>query len=101
MSGGPADEHEIFPGSRGSAHLVEWIDRVLTHLGHGHVNDARAALEAREWRTLNLDGIPQPIRNQLYEDLDAAAEAIAEPDASPGAAEEALLIAPSRFLPGA
>lgn len=101
MSGGAADEHEIFPGSRGTTHLVEWIDRVLIHLRDGHVNDARAALDAREWQTLNLDGIPLPIRNQLYESLDAAAEALAEPNGSPGEAEEALLMARSRCLPGA
>lgn len=101
MNGNAADEHEIFPGSRGAAHLVEWIDRVLLHLRDGHLNDARAALDAREWRTLNLDGIPQPIRNQLYESLDAAAEALAEAHGSPAGAEEALLLARSRFLPGA
>ena len=101
MSGEPFDGDDIFPGSRGAAHLVEWIDRVLTHLRDGHLHDARAALEAGEWRTLNLDGIPQPIRNQLHEDLDGATEALAEPHPSPGAAEGALLIARSRFLPGA
>jgi hypothetical protein len=101
MSGGPADEHEIFPGSRGTAHLVEWIDRVLVHLRDGHVHDARAALDAQEWRTLNLDGIPLPIRNQICESLDAATEALAEPNDSPGAAEEALLMARSRCIPGA
>lgn len=101
MGGDASEGHDIFPGSRGSAHLVAWIDRVLTHLRHGHVHDARAALEAAEWRTLDLGGIPRPIRNQLDEDLHRAAGVLAEPHASPGAAEEALLIARSRCLPGA
>lgn len=94
-------EQTVFPGSQGSAHLVEWIDGVLTYLNAGRVNDARAALEAEEWRTLNLDGIPQPIRNQVHESLQAAAESLAGPNASPGDAEEALLMARSRFMPGA
>ncbi|HEX2206446.1 MAG TPA: hypothetical protein VHG93_02130 [Longimicrobium sp.] len=101
MKGGAADEDDIFPGSRGSAHLVDWIDDVLLHLRDGHVHDARAALEAEEWRALDLSGIPQPIVNQAQESLAAAAEALAEPGVSPGEAEEALLIARSRFIPGA
>lgn len=101
MSGAAPDGEDIFPGSQGSAHLVEWIDRLLLQLRDGHLRDARAALEAEEWRALNLSGIPQPIVNQAHESLADAAEALAEPNASPGAAEEALLIARSRFLPGA
>jgi hypothetical protein len=94
-------EQTVFPGSQGSAHLVDWIDALLLHLRYGRINDARAALEAEEWRALNLSGIPQPIVNQAHESLAAAAEALAEPNASPAEAEEALLIARSRFLPGA
>lgn len=101
MSGVPLEGEDIFPGSQGSAHLVEWIDRLLVHLRDGHIHDARAALQAEEWRALNLSGIPQPIVNQAHESLTAAAEALAEPNASPAEAEEALLIARSRFLPGA
>jgi len=94
-------EQTVFPGSQGSAHLVEWIDGVLTDLNAGRVNDARAALQAEEWRALNLSGIPKPIVNQLCESLDAAAEALAAPNASPADAAEALLIARSRCIPGA
>ena len=101
MSGVPSDGEDIFPGSQGSAHLVEWIDGLLLHLRDGRIHDARAALQAEEWRALNLSGIPQPIVNQAHESLAAAAEALAEPNASPAEAEEALLIARSRFLPGA
>jgi hypothetical protein len=101
MSGGASDGEDVFPGSQGSAHLVEWIDRVLIDLRQGRVNDARAALESEEWRTLNLSGIPQPIVNQLCESLDAAAQALQEHQPSPGEAEAALLIARSRFIPGA
>ncbi|HEX6367755.1 MAG TPA: hypothetical protein VF006_02405 [Longimicrobium sp.] len=101
MSGGAAEGEDIFPGSQGSTHLVEWIDRVLIDLRQGRVNDARAALESEEWRTLNLSGIPQPIVNQLCESLQAAAEALDEHRSSPGEAEAALLMARSRFIPGA
>ncbi len=94
-------EQTVFPGSQGSAHLVEWIDRVLVHLRDGRINDARAALEAEEWRALNLSGIPQPIVNQAHESLERAAEALGHPARSVATAEEALLIARSRFLPGA
>jgi hypothetical protein len=101
MSGGAAHGEDIFTGSRGSAHLVEWIDGLLLHLRDGRIHDARAALQAEEWRALNLSGIPQPIVNQAHESLTTAAEALDEPNASPAEAEEALLIARSRFLPGA
>lgn len=100
MSGGALDGEDIFPGSQGSAHLVEWIDRVLIDLRQGRVNDARAALESAQWRTLNLSGIPQPIVNQMSESLEAAADALQDDAASPAGAEEALLIARSRFIPG-
>lgn len=101
MSVGAADGEEIFPGSRGSAHVVDWIDGLLLHLRDGRINDARAALESEEWRTLNLAGIPEPIRNQMQESLEAAAQALREDQPSPGEAEAALLVARSRFLPGA
>jgi hypothetical protein len=101
MSGAASRGEDVFPGSRGAAHMVEWIDGVLLHLRDGRINDARAALEAEEWRALNLSGIPQPIINQAQESLDDAAEALGHPAGSVGAAEEALLIARSRFLPGA
>jgi hypothetical protein len=100
MHGGAADGEDVFPGSRGSAHLIEWIDGVLMDLRDGRVNDARAALETQEWRGLNLDGIPEPIRNQMHESLEEAAQALGDPNDSPGAAEAALLMARSRFLPG-
>lgn len=101
MVGEAADAEPIFTGSRGSAHLVEWIDGVLMDLRDGRVNDARAALETEEWRTLNLDGVPEPIRNQMHESLEEAAEALQEDQPSPGEAEAALLMARSRFMPGA
>lgn len=100
MNGGAADGDEIFTGSRGSAHLVEWIDQLLLDLRDGRVNDARAALETEAWRGLDLSGIPQPILNQLADSLDHAAEALAVPSGSVEAAEDALLVARSRFLPG-
>jgi hypothetical protein len=101
MNGGAADGEDVFPGSQGNAHLVEWIDRVLIDLRDGRVNDARAALESEEWRTLNLSGIPDPIRNQMQESLEAAAQALQEDQPSPGEAEAALLMARSRFILGA
>ena len=100
MNGG-ADDEDIFPGSQGSAHLVDWIDGLLLHLRDGRINDARAALESEEWRALNLSGIPQPIVNQLADSLDHAAEALGHPAGSVNDAEAALLLARSRFLPGA
>lgn len=100
MHGAAQDGEDVFPGSRGSAHLVEWIDRVLIDLRDGRVNDARAALESEAWRTLNLAGIPDPIRNQMHESLEQAAEALQEDQPSPGKAEAALLTARSRFIPG-
>jgi hypothetical protein len=96
-----SDAEPIFTGSQGSAHLIEWIDGVLMDLRDGRVNDARAALETEEWRGLNLDGIPEPIRNQMHESLEEAARALADSNDFPGGAEAALLMARSRFLPGA
>lgn len=91
----------IFPGSQGAANLVEWIDRVLVDLREGRVNDARAMLQDDGWRALDMGGIPHPILNQLSASLADAAEALGEDDGSPGDAEAALLIARSRFMPGA
>lgn len=96
-----SDAEPIFTGSQGSAHLVEWIDGLLLDLRDGRVNDARAALETQEWRGLNLDGIPEPIRNQMHESLAEAAAALGDSNGSSGAAQAALLMARSRFLPGA
>jgi hypothetical protein len=90
----------IFPGSQGAANLVEWIDRVLMDLRAGRVNDARALLEAEEWRALDMSGIPTPIRNQVQESLEQAAEALEHSGGAPETAEEALLIARARFMPG-
>lgn len=90
-----------FPGSQGSANLVDWIDRVLVDLREGRINDARAMLEGEAWRSLRLDGIPPPIRNQVHDSLEHAAEVLAHPDGATDTAEEALLIARARFLPGA
>ena len=89
-----------FPGSQGAANLVEWIDRVLVDLRQGRVNDARALLESQEWRSLDLSGIPGPIRNQMQESLEQAAEALGHHGGAPESAEEALLIARARFMPG-
>ena len=89
-----------FPGSQGAANLVEWIDRVLVDLRQGRVNDARALLESQEWRSMDLSGIPGPIRNQMQESLEQAAEALGYEGGAPENAEEALLIARARFMPG-
>jgi hypothetical protein len=94
-------EGPVFPGSRGAAGVVAWIDRVLLDLRDGRVNDARAMLEGESWRALDLDGIPLPIRNQLHEALEHASDVLTHADATPQSAEEALLVARSRFIPGA
>lgn len=94
-------EEAIFPGSRGATHLVEWIDGVLTHLQAGRVADAQAALQSEEWRALDLSGVPRPIASQMHETLQSAARALDETHPSPADAEAALLVARSRFLPGA
>lgn len=94
------EEGGVFPGSQGAANLVEWIDRVLVDLRQGRVNDARALLESEEWRSLDLSGIPVPIRNQMQDSLEQAAEALGYLSGSPGDAEAALLVARSRFMPG-
>jgi hypothetical protein len=93
-------EETIFPGSRGATHLVEWIDGVLADLHAGRVSDAEAALQAEQWRGLDLSGVPRPIANQMHETLQSAADALSGPHRSAADAEAALLMARSRFLPG-
>jgi hypothetical protein len=95
------EEGPVFPGSHGAASIVEWIDRVLTDLRDGRVNDARAMLEGETWRGMDLGGIPLPIRNQLHESLEHAADVLTHEDTSAETVEEALLVARSRFMPGA
>jgi hypothetical protein len=95
------EEGPVFPGSQGAASVIEWIDRVLLDLRDGRINDARALLEGEAWRGLNLDGIPIPIRNQLQDSLSDATSALGGPHDSTADAEAALLVARSRFLPGA
>lgn len=90
----------VFPGSQGAAGAVAWIDRVLADLRDGRINDARALLEGEAWRGVDLDGIPLPIRNQLHAGLEQAADALTRPQPSTEEAEEALLVARARFLPG-
>jgi hypothetical protein len=95
-----AAEGPVFPGSRDAAGVVAWIDRVLLDLREGRVADARALLDSEGWRALHLDGTPLPIRNQLHAGLYDAAAALARPHAPMDEAEQALLIARARFLPG-
>lgn len=100
MSDQGSDPHSIFTGSQATANLVGWIDELLMNLREGRVNDARGALEGETWRTARIeDGIPRPILEQARESLSRAAGALA--DGSVGEAEEALLQARSRFMPGA
>jgi hypothetical protein len=102
MSGEAVDPHTIFTGSQAGANLVGWIDHVLVELREGRINDARAALEGETWRTpLNESGIPRPILEQVRESLEHAAGALAHEHGSADDAEAALLVARSRFLPGA
>lgn len=91
----------VFPGSRGGANVIEWIDRVLADLREGRINDARALLADDGWRALDMGGIPHPILNQLSAALADASHALGDGDGgSPDQAESALLIARARFLPG-
>ncbi|HEX8395707.1 MAG TPA: hypothetical protein VF665_25365 [Longimicrobium sp.] len=102
MSNEPADPHGIFTGSQATASLVGWIDRVLMELREGRVNDARESLQGETWRTSGIeDGIPRPILEQCRDTLNDAAAALSADHPDVGAAEEALMIARSRFLPGA
>jgi hypothetical protein len=90
----------VFPGSGGSASLVEWVDGLLVALNEGRTDEVRTALQNEEWRTgWDLSGIPAPIQEQFAEALARAAEAMA--GGSVDETQDALLIARSRFLPGA
>lgn len=101
MSNDAADPHTIFTGSQATASLIGWIDRVLVDLRDGRVNDAREALRGETWRTGRIeDGIPRPILEQARDTFTDAAHALSRGQPDVGAAEEALLMARSRFLPG-
>ena len=92
----------VFPGSGGAASVVEWVDGLLVALREGRADEVRTALDNEEWRTgWDLSGIPAPILEQFARSLDGAAEALRARGGSASAAEEELLIARSRFLPGA
>lgn len=101
MSNEAADPHTIFTGSQATASLIAWIDRMLMDLRDGRVNDAREALQGEAWRTSRIeDGIPRPILEQARDALATAAEALSLHQPDLAAAETALLMARSRFLPG-
>jgi hypothetical protein len=96
------ENEPVFPGSGGSASLVEWIDGLLVALNEGRTDEVRTALRNEEWRTgWDLSGIPAPIQEQLAESLTCAAAVLGDSGGSVDAAREQLLIARSRFLPGA
>lgn len=100
MGGEPADAEEIFPGSEGGANLVAWIDRLLVDVREGRLDEARREIDSGRWRAeMDLTGVPRPIVDQAADTLAAAAAALR--DGSTDAAAEALLLARSRFLPGA
>lgn len=100
MTDGLENDEPVFPGSGGSASLVEWVDGLLVALNEGRVDEVRTALQNEEWRTgWDLSGIPAPIQEQFAEALSRAAEAMASGSADE--TQDALLIARSRFLPGA
>jgi hypothetical protein len=102
MRNDAADPHSIFTGSQATATLVGWIDRVLVELREGRIQDARVALEGETWRTEAIEaGIPRPILEQARENLQQAAQALGGGRGDVAGAEAALLIARSRFLPGA
>lgn len=102
MTDGLVNDEPVFPGSGGSASLVEWVDGLLVALNDGRTDEVRTALQNEEWRTgWDLSGIPAPIQEQFAEALARAAEVLSGPDGSADAAQDALLIARSRFLPGA
>jgi hypothetical protein len=94
------ENEPVFPGSGGSASVVEWVDGLLVALNEGRTDEVRTALQNEEWRTgWDLSGIPAPIQEQFAEALARAAATM-----NGGSADEtqdALLIARSRFLPGA
>jgi hypothetical protein len=94
------NDEPVFPGSGGSASLVEWVDGLLVALNEGRTDEVRTALQNEEWRTgWDLSGIPAPIQEQFAEALARAATAMAAGSADE--TQDALLIARSRFLPGA
>ncbi|HEY0025429.1 MAG TPA: hypothetical protein VGB24_21260 [Longimicrobium sp.] len=100
MTDGLENDEPVFPGSGGSASLVEWVDGLLVALNEGRTDEVRTALRNEEWRTgWDLSGIPAPIQEQFAEALARAAGAIASGSADE--TQDALLIARSRFLPGA
>ncbi|HEY7768625.1 hypothetical protein [Longimicrobium sp.] len=100
MTDGLENDEPVFPGSGGSASLVEWVDGLLVALNEGRTDEVRTALQNEEWRTgWDLSGIPAPIQEQFAEALARAATAMAAGSADE--TQDALLIARSRFLPGA
>lgn len=100
MTDGVENDEPVFPGSGGSASLVEWVDGLLVALNEGRTDEVRTALQNEEWRTgWDLSGIPAPIQEQFAKALARAAEVLAGGSAE--GAQEELLIARSRFLPGA
>lgn len=100
MTDGLENDERVFPGSGGSASLVEWVDGLLVALNEGRMDEVRIALVNEEWRTgWDLSGIPAPIQEQFAEALARAAETMASGSADE--TQDALLIARSRFLPGA
>ena len=102
MTDGLENDEPVFPGSGGSASLVEWVDGLLVALNEGRADEVRTALANEEWRTgWDLSGIPAPIQEQFAEALARASGALSGPGGSADAAQEELLIARSRFLPGA
>ncbi len=100
MTDGLENDEPVFPGSGGSASLVEWVDGLLVALREGRADEVRTALQNEEWRTgCDLSGIPAPIQEQFAEALARASRAMAS--GSVDETQEELLIARSRFLPGA
>ena len=97
----PSIESPIFPGSGGAASVVEWLDRLLVDLRELGPAAVRDALEAG-WRSgRDLSGIPPPVLEQTERALALAAAAVREGPSGADDAERAILLARSRFLPGA
>lgn len=101
MSADPGDAPAIFPGSAGAASIVELLDRLLVELrGHGPAA-VRDALCGGGWRTgRDLSGIPAAVLERTERALAAACASLTGPDASVDAAEQAILLVRSHFLPG-
>ncbi|HYJ80630.1 MAG TPA: hypothetical protein VEW03_13540 [Longimicrobiaceae bacterium] len=94
-------DEPIFPGSGGAASIVEWLDRQLVDLRERGPAPVREALEGAGWRSgRDLSGIPQVVLEQTARTLAAAREALEGPYVRVDAAESAILLARSRFLPG-